>query len=200
MASARLFFSKRKSKLIGFVVVDAFVEEIHKKSSTVTKYPVENGADKSDHIRIEPLSLQITGVIGKASFLGSIGNKNEGLDAYNDLVYLQNLREPMTVITGLKVYENMVIENFTVPRTVKDGGSLVFNMNFTELQIVSSQTTTIPNQDIGGDETTVEQNQTVEDTGTNTTAQTQTVEDINIIEEVNAPAQEFLDNLFGVAQ
>lgn len=45
------------------ITIDASIEETHKRRSPATKFPVENGMVVSDHILVEPFSLEITGMI-----------------------------------------------------------------------------------------------------------------------------------------
>ena len=45
------------------VVFDTAITEEHSSSATVTKFPVESGADITDHIVLSPRQLNITGVV-----------------------------------------------------------------------------------------------------------------------------------------
>lgn len=45
------------------ITLDCSLNETHSRMSPPTKHPVENGATVSDHIIVEPFSLEITGII-----------------------------------------------------------------------------------------------------------------------------------------
>lgn len=45
------------------VTLDCSLNETHKRSSPPSKHPIENGTTISDHIIVEPFSLEITGII-----------------------------------------------------------------------------------------------------------------------------------------
>lgn len=55
-------------------------------------------------------------------------------------------RIPFTVLTGLKKYDNVIIQNMSIPVTYKDGKSLRFKIDCQVLKIVESKTVTIPEE------------------------------------------------------
>lgn len=64
---------------IGTVVVDASVNEVHSLPATVTEHPVEQGADVTDHVRLQPLSLTIQGLITNNP-IGKPNSQADGID------------------------------------------------------------------------------------------------------------------------
>ncbi len=70
---------------------------------------------------------------------GIFSAANRAKSAYEGLVELQESRETMDVKTGLKSYENMVLESLTVPRDANTGGAFKFTANFREIRIVQSE-------------------------------------------------------------
>jgi hypothetical protein len=50
----------------------------------------------------------------------------------------------LEVVTGLKVYENMIIDSMNITRTKDNGQSLEFDIGFTQVTIVQSLETDIP--------------------------------------------------------
>ena len=128
MAFENLFI--RTEKFIGGIKLDAVVSEAHTTSVTKTKNPVELGADITDHAIIEgdkitiiaqvtdtPLGSQaVTELISSVSGLfGSSTSENltRSISAYNAMVELQKLREPLEIQTKLKLYNNMLITNIS---------------------------------------------------------------------------------------
>jgi hypothetical protein len=139
---------------IGGIAVDASVTESHSSPCEITENPVEDGSTISDHAQIKPKELTIDGVITDTplyfpiiqNIMGIVnkvqelfGKDSRSIDAYNKFISLQNTREPFTVITGLRKYDNMMLENFTVDRTAKSGGAIVFKAKMKQVVIAESK-------------------------------------------------------------
>lgn len=137
MALSLLFGKKYARTSVAGVVIDAVLTEDHAYNSRVTNYPVENGLIISDHIINEPDTLQITGVVSDTplSFLAPFNNS---VNAFNTLVEIHNRRERITVVTGIKVYTDMVITSLQVPRNVQSGQSLTFVIDLQKIFLDSS--------------------------------------------------------------
>ncbi len=137
MALSLLFGKKYARTAVAGVVLDAVLSEDHSYNSRVTNYPVENGLIISDHIINEPDALQITGVVSDTplSFLAPFNNS---INAFNRLVEIHNRRERITVVTGIKVYTDMVITSLQVPRNVQSGQSLTFVIDLQKIFLDSS--------------------------------------------------------------
>lgn len=97
---AAIFFSR----LIGPVPVDVVLSEGHESHVTLTKNPIEAGADVTDHAVVEPkrLTLEFADAGGAGTFQA--------------LKVFQESRVPFTIVTGLNVYSNMLIEALTADR------------------------------------------------------------------------------------
>lgn len=134
----------------------------HNESAQVTKNPVSSLEQIADHVILNPIVLSITGTISDsplaASFFSSTANnplrnavRNKGsvggfLDAANQsrsqlaFEYLEELREnrlPLTFVTKLKSYKNMIITNININRQRGSGGTLPFIVTMEEVKIVS---------------------------------------------------------------
>jgi len=152
MGIAQLFF--RKDNLIGEIKLDVIVEESAQSSSTITSNPVENGADVNDHIIINPMTFSMTGIVsdtkvqilGGFSALGQIASGNAftkadtpSKDAWESLLELQAERIPFTLVTNLKDYDNVVIENLSTSQNKDSSNSLNFTANMKEIIFVGPQ-------------------------------------------------------------
>jgi len=140
-----------KAKFIGGIKIDAMVEEVYNHTAVVTKYPIEEGAQISDHVVDDPDSINLTGKIAPVSIYAldlPSYSTTRIYDTHLKLLKLKEAKEPITIVTGLKSYKNMVIESYTVSRTKDTGGSLSFAMNLTNVKIVKSQTSTIPAKNV----------------------------------------------------
>lgn len=122
------FYPEPKARL-GEIVVDAFLNETHTFSSEITEHPIESGGTVVDHIHEMPFCLSIDGIISNTpmSLVGLTAYdsavrffKDESNDfalmAFAKIEELFHKREPITIATSLKNYDNMVLENLSIER------------------------------------------------------------------------------------
>lgn len=150
---------------IDTVTLDASIRETHSTRVKITDHPVEQGVDISDHLRQEPDRVTIEGVVTNTplgntqpAFVSVAGNQNTPPFSFlRTSIYVMNLAENayyalldlagadnlITVVTALRVYENMAMESLDVPRDAKIGQSVKFTATFKEVQIVLNQTVTV---------------------------------------------------------
>lgn len=186
---ARLVFKKIIEKKLGNIVIKVFNQETHSRTNTITRYPVEEGSDITDHIQDLPPVLNISCLIEAEEDGSNIFEK------FKELEDLASSKEVISVVSGLKVYNDMVITNLSIPRTSKNGGSLTFSASLEQIRIVSSQAVTIPSTQISdADDTTNKQAQAVQDVGKVTGNQSSDDEDANsFLAQVDAQ----VDDIFG---
>jgi hypothetical protein len=170
-APATILFSMGLPKSIGTILIDAFEDEDHHSVVTVTTSPVEDGSTISDNAIEEPDELIINGIVGAASILNPISSLSSlasgrgslssfisrPLDVDQALYALKHARQPIQVVTGLRVYQNMVITDYRVKRNKDTGGALHFTAYLKQIIIVQSQTTSVPASQLGGSTTAVQQ-------------------------------------------
>lgn len=156
---------------IGFLKLDASFKENHTRTATVTDNEVEDGSIISDHIRLNPKSFTIEGVVSDTpisilglgvssddilgaadSFLDGDENAFEGLvknetrtpkEAWGYLEKLLENRTPFSAVTSLQRYENMVITSLSAPRAAENGKDLMFSAELRMIEIVESSTTKV---------------------------------------------------------
>lgn len=122
---------------IGGIIPDVVVEEVHRDTLMITDHPVETGAAISDHAFMMPVEIEMR-VGWSDSSSGYIGAAR---DAYEMLQALQQSRTPFTVITGKRVYSNMLIRGLQAQTDVHSENILQCTCNMREVIIVSTQTT-----------------------------------------------------------
>jgi hypothetical protein len=157
---------QRTPKSIGGFEIDAFISENYSFANRVTEFPVEDGSNYNDHVVSESAEISVQGFISKAKYEVWDGDIPETLDdlpvedpkariiqSYLELLRLKEERQPLTVILGLGTFPNMVISSFEIDRNVNTGADLPFNMNFKEVRIIKSETTTVNSSTGGGDQT-----------------------------------------------
>jgi hypothetical protein len=114
----------------------------------------------------DPISLKeaaatlIPGIVG-GSFIGGIGgavvagvgakvasellvdSKKRSVDAYTILREVHENKSPLTVVTGLTTYKNMIMERFSAPQTPATSNSLNFTATFKQIRIAISEIVSI---------------------------------------------------------
>lgn len=151
-SAVQLLFGRRGRKTIGGLNIDGFLEENHEQSAQVTAYPIEDGSVINDHVVHDPDKLSIVGVVAPSSiFLTDIFDFSFSrvVDIYWQLTDMKTAGQPITVVSGLRVYNNMIIESFSVSRNKDTGKGMDFNMTLSKARIVQSQTTAISKNTIG---------------------------------------------------
>lgn len=155
MSLATLFGN---GKSIGELTLDATFSELHEYSGQVTRHPIEDGSQISDHVTLEPFTLRMECFITNtpASILGAVGGAVSGItgdtpvsEAYAKLVEMREAREVVTVVTGLQVYSDMMIERVSIPRARGQKNSLAFSVVLVQVSIVASESVTIPPSQVG---------------------------------------------------
>ena len=142
MALSSIFTNK--GNFIGEIEIDVVVNESATSTATITKNPVENGADINDHIIIEPMSFSITGVVSNAITSvfdiasGLSVDKTKSQATWDDLLELQSKREPFTLVQGLRSYDNVVIQSLTETQDKTTSGSLSFTATLVEINLVGT--------------------------------------------------------------
>lgn len=137
MVLATLFGKKYDKGRVGVVELDVTISENHTFNSRATNFPVETGGDVTDHIINDPDILTLSGLVSDTP-LNIFSFFTRSIDAFNRLVDLHERRVPVTVVTGLKVYQNMVMTTLDVPRNINTGQSLTFNITLQNIRFDST--------------------------------------------------------------
>lgn len=136
-----------KATNIGGLMFDAVINSSHESSLTVTKHPVQYGANISDHAIVNPARLSLTIMVSDAMgyigfpYIGSGGTKSAR--AYNMLLDFQRSRIPMKVWTKLRTYENMVITSVTAEDDYTTANALKATIELEQMMIVNVSETTV---------------------------------------------------------
>lgn len=154
MAFENLFV--RSVKSIGGIQLDAVLSESHNNTIRLTTNPVEFGVDITDHAIIEPKKINIiaevsdtplgtttfgfivdliTGLFGTAT----ADNLTRSNAAYNAMVQLQELREPIEVQTRLKLYTNMIITGISTSQDKNSSRIVSMSISMEEVFITESE-------------------------------------------------------------
>lgn len=153
MSTAVLFPSKvYNSPSVNSIPLYCTLTETHAYESRTSQYPVQSGSTIIDNVIQSPTVVTMRVLVsdtpievstarisvGEGDTISSEYTGTQGIISITTmeaLTRLQNLRAPSTLVTGIKVYENMVLTKMDIPRTEKTGRALFFNLEFTEILV-----------------------------------------------------------------
>lgn len=152
------------------IAFDCVNSENHQMNAEATQYEIEDGSDISDHIinrgklltlegiiSDDPITILQTGILSrtvatatpgflksKLPFGSSAESGRPSKEAFDKLEEIYDNKIPVIIITGLKKYDNMIMEDLSIPRTSKTVRSLNFTATFRQVRIVSTTMVTPP--------------------------------------------------------
>ena len=130
------------TKQIQDLQIDIVSSEIIELPSETTDNPIESGSEVTDHIINKPIILRMVCQIGGSTLLNFTDRKLEGYEA---LKKLRDDKLPVTVVSGLETFSNMLINNITIDRNLQNASVLQFQIEFKQAKIVSSQRIDVSN-------------------------------------------------------
>lgn len=92
------------SRAIGPIPLNCILSERHTSEVEITSNPIETGAEVNDHAYIKPKQVVL-----------EVADRNAA-ELYNALVRFQESRVPFYLVTGLTVYEDMLIQAIDADR------------------------------------------------------------------------------------
>ncbi|QUG75967.1 hypothetical protein GKQ23_13605 [Erwinia sp. E602] len=151
-----------QSRKIGIVIPDVVITEKHSDTLEITEHPVESPTKKSggasaddsgyiaDHAYRRPSELVMeVGFAGGGSLLDLVNTSNVGLsigmspkETYEKLLDLQRKREPFDVVTGKRMYSNMLIRVLDVTTDKHTENVLMATLVLREIIITESKSIT----------------------------------------------------------
>lgn len=137
----QVLFSAPRS--IGTIIPDVTIEEHHSDRLVITEHPVEQGASITDHAYKRPAEVSMRVGWSNSSSVNQFGSEDYVRQVYDALIQLQGTRQPMTVMTGKRLYQTMLIESVDLENTAATEYSLFCNVRLKQIVIVSLQTAQI---------------------------------------------------------
>lgn len=142
---------------VGGIEFDVLMEQEYVLESEAPQFPVEEGFNISDSILLKPLTLTLVIQISDSpvTWATRFGGPRPGRvnEILAQLEMLWQQKQPVTVVTNLKIYENMAIEKISIPKNPESGSALKIPMEFKQIRVVSVKTTTIPMEYLRGGDT-----------------------------------------------
>ena len=130
------------TKQIQDLQIDIVSSEVIELPSETTDNPIESGSEVTDHIINRPIMLRMICQIGGSTLLNFTDRKLEGYEA---LKKLRDDKQPVTVVSGLETFNNMLINNISIDRNLQNASVLQFQIEFKQAKIVSSQRVDVSN-------------------------------------------------------
>lgn len=114
------------------------LEEQHEDSVTITEHPVEQGAAINDHAYVNPATLTVRAGVSDTA--------GEGVsrEMYENLLELMKAREPFQIVTGKRLYKNMLIEGLSATTDATTENALIVTIDCREVIIVETTVVSVP--------------------------------------------------------
>lgn len=143
------------------IVFDSVPNVGIKRQADVTSYPVENGADVSDHVQVKNNTFTLSGMISETPVrlmkdmlysAGVNGTRISQAITYLDQIF--DARQPIILITEHRVYENVILKGISYD--YQSEYAMKFELDFEQIRLVSYGETNViatktkPNKNTGG--------------------------------------------------
>lgn len=143
------------------IVFDSVPNVGIKRQADVTSYPVENGADVSDHVQVKNNTFTLSGMISETPVrlmkdmlysAGVNGTRISQAITYLDQIF--DARQPIILITEHKVYENVILKGISYD--YQSEYAMKFELDFEQIRLVSYGETNViatktkANKNVGG--------------------------------------------------
>ncbi|UYL04794.1 hypothetical protein EBOKLHFM_00198 [Klebsiella phage KP13-26] len=143
------------------IVFDAVPSIGIKRQADVTAYPVESGANVSDHVQIKNNTFSLSGMITETPIrlmrdmlysAGVNGTRISQAITYLDQIF--EARQPIILITEHKIFENVILKGISYD--YQSEYSMQFDLEFEQIRLVSYAETNViatktkGNKNVGG--------------------------------------------------
>lgn len=132
----------RPVRSIGGITLDVTISENHEDTTDITEHPVEKGAAITDHAYPNPATVTIEA--GQSDSGGASAGDRRSVEAYEALLKLQAEREPFDLVTGKRVYSNMLVKSLAVTTDAQTEHVLLVKAELQEIIIATVQAVSIP--------------------------------------------------------
>ena len=132
---------------------DAVMRADHTQELRSTHHPIQSGASIVDHSYLLPARLVLE--IGMSDSMQAFktgaytSSSSKSVSAYQKMLEIQALRVPLKIMTRLRIYENMVLENVMAFDDARTRNALKASLYFQEIIVAEVTQNTVsarPNQ------------------------------------------------------
>jgi hypothetical protein len=124
------------------LTLDASYSQQHEYSAEATDHPVEDGINITDHVRKNPITLKINGVVSAFQLDNPDANSGRERDAWALLEGM--VGQVFEVSTSMRRYPSMVLLRASASRDAGQGDDLLPSLELREIRKVKQQTVTLP--------------------------------------------------------
>lgn len=133
----------QRPRSIGLIVPNVVIEEQHRDELVVTEHPIERGAAISDHVFKRPSEVTMRAAWSNSSAFGD-GTEGYAQFIYDQLLALQVSGSTFDLVTGKRLYRNMVMLQLQVQNDSRWEYGLYVLAIMKEIIIVETQSTALP--------------------------------------------------------
>lgn len=126
----------RNVRRIGDIFATVTIEETGTDELEITEHPVQRGAAITDHAYLKPAAL--------AMRIGFDASERPLEEIYRKLLELQATREPFVIVTGKRVYRDMLFKSLAVTTDKATAAVLVVSCTFRQVILVDVVVTNVP--------------------------------------------------------
>lgn len=127
----------------GVLTFDATLSEAHSAPAQVTEHEVETGSAVSDHVRIKPRQITLTGIVTTTPALPFEPGAQRDRQFRDELRQAQEARELVTLICEVGLFDNLVIADISESLSAESGESTTPTVELREVVQVERLTTTL---------------------------------------------------------
>lgn len=127
----------------GFISFDLVLTESHNLSNEISEHPVEDGTVIADHIKNNLENGTLTGLVSNFSLSTLVGFRNRAQDAYDEILRLWKQRETVTLVSVLRVYDDIGIVDVGTTLSADTGSAIVLDISFQQVKKVKLRTVLI---------------------------------------------------------
>lgn len=132
-----------RPRSIGGFIADVTVEEHADDEVEITQIPVESGAAVTDHAYKRPARLTIRAGWSDSSFQSG-GNPVFDQQVYDAFLRLQASLVPFQVITGKRIYNDMLARRVSQTTNESTENALMMTVECQQIIFVTTATVTVP--------------------------------------------------------
>ena len=126
----------------------------HQKTVTVTPYPIESGGSLTDNAVVEPdvltLRSYVSDLLISENTALNVPANSRAAAAWGIISEMFERREPLTVVTRLQQYDNMLITSLRSRQDEETGNALVFTMRLEEVLFSETRLVRFPPSALSG--------------------------------------------------
>ena len=128
----------KPQRALGTIIARVTVDEVCRDDLEITRHPVETGASITDHAYKLPAEI-----IVRCGWTNSGFGPGYVEAVYAALLALQASRVPFTVVTGKRMYPNMLIASIGQTTDAASEGALMCQVTCRQVILVETQVTTV---------------------------------------------------------